>query len=44
MAEEGIACVNRMLGLLRETTLLRYIARGNIDAPASEGASRNAAG
>jgi DNA-binding transcriptional MerR regulator len=44
MAEEGIACVNRMLGLLRETTLLRYIARGNIDATPSEGPSRDVAG
>jgi DNA-binding transcriptional MerR regulator len=44
MAEEGIACVNRMLGLLRETTLLRYIARGNIDASASEDPSRDVAG
>jgi DNA-binding transcriptional MerR regulator len=44
MAEEGIASVNRMLGLLRETTLLRYIARGNIDASSSDGPSRNAAG
>lgn len=36
MVEEGIACMNRMLGLMRETTLLRYIARGNLDAPAPE--------
>jgi len=36
MVEEGITCVNRMLGLMRETTLLRYIARGNLDAPAPE--------
>jgi DNA-binding transcriptional MerR regulator len=36
MAEEGITCVNRMVGLMRETTLLRYIARGNLDAPAQE--------
>ncbi len=44
MAEEGIACVNRMLGLLRETTLLRYIARGNLDATPSEAPSRDVAG
>jgi DNA-binding transcriptional MerR regulator len=33
MAEDGITHVNQLLGLLRKTTLLRYIAEGNIPAP-----------
>ena len=30
MAEEGITLVNQILGLLRKTTLLKYIAEGNV--------------
>jgi DNA-binding transcriptional MerR regulator len=35
MAAEGIAVGNRILALLREATLLRYVAEGNV--PASDG-------
>jgi len=44
MAAEGIACVNRMLGLMREATLRRYIAQGNIPAPGDGGAVGDARG
>jgi len=38
MAEAGINLVNQMLALLRKSTLLRYIAEGNVPAPATPSA------
>ena len=35
MAEQGIEIVNDLIALLRRGTLLRYIAEGNLPAPAS---------
>ncbi len=32
MAEAGINCLNQMVSLLRKSTLLRYIAEGNVPA------------
>jgi DNA-binding transcriptional MerR regulator len=34
MAEAGIGCLNQIIGLLRKATVLRYIAEGNVPAPA----------
>jgi DNA-binding transcriptional MerR regulator len=36
MAEAGITHINQIIALLRKTTLLRYIAEGNIPASADE--------
>jgi DNA-binding transcriptional MerR regulator len=42
MAEAGINFINQMIGLLRKTTLLRYIAQGNVPAPADSEPSADA--
>ncbi len=43
MAEAGINLVNQMLALVRKSTLLRYIAEGNVPAvPATPPAAANA--
>ena len=34
MAESGINLVNQIIGLLRKTTILRYVAAGNLSEPA----------
>ena len=36
MAEAGITLMNEIIALLRKTTLLRYIADGNVPASTSD--------